>query len=263
MSVNKAAESKPVKNKWALVVGISNFSNPEINLKFAAKDAVDFSNFLLHDAHFPPDHVKVLTDKDATRDNIIKQLGDDWLGRRAAPDDLVVIYVSSHGSVSRSEAGGVNFLVAYDTKPDGLLSTGIPMQWLSQMIKEQVHSNRVVLILDVCHSGSSSGGEKGLVRENTFDVSKVGVGEGQAIVCSSAPEQVSWESKNYPNSVFTRRLIEGLKQDNSKVDLNKAFAYLKEQVESEVLRDRGKLQTPLLFSKAWQGTAPVLSVQTK
>lgn len=262
MAANAAVSTRPVKSKWALVIGVSTFENPEINLKYAAKDAVDFSNYLLTDAHFAADHVKVLTDKEATRDNIIKQLGDAWLGHRAAPDDLVVIYVSSHGSVSRTEAGGVNFLVAYDTKPDGLLSTGIPMQWLSQMIKEQVHSNRVVLVLDVCHSGASSSGDKGLVRENSFDVSKVGVGEGQAIVCSSAPEQVSWESKNYPNSVFTRRLIEGLKQDNSGADLNRAFSYLKDQVESEVLRDRGKLQTPLMFSKSWQGAPPVLSVGT-
>ncbi|MBX9688458.1 MAG: tetratricopeptide repeat protein [Candidatus Obscuribacterales bacterium] len=261
IQTTSTVETRPVREKWALVVGISNFADPSINLKYAAKDAIDFSNYLLKDANFAADHVKVLTDKDAGRDNIVKQLGDAWLGRRAAPDDLVVIYFSSHGSVSKNEAGGVNFLVAYDTKPDALLSTGIPMQWLSQMIKEQVHSNRVVLLMDVCHSGSSTG-EKGLVRDNNFNVAQIPIGEGQAIVCSSAPEQVSWESKNYANSVFTHRLIEGLKQNNSQADLNQAFTYLRDQVEAEVLRDRGSLQTPILFSKSWKGEAPVLSVKT-
>lgn len=258
-----ASPSGPVEvgDKWALVVGVSNFADSDLNLKYAAKDAIDFGNFLQSGAKFAPDHVKVITDKDATRDNIIKQLGGGWLGRLARPNDLVVVYVSSHGSVSRDEAGGVNFLVAHDTQANALLSTGIPMQWLSQIIKEQVHSDRVVVILDVCHSGAVSGGQKGLAREATkFDPAKLEVGAGQAIICSSAPEQVSWESKNYANSVFTRKLIEALQQEKSSVDLNKAYAYLKEQVESEVLRDRGQMQTPLLFSKAWRGAPPILSV---
>lgn len=253
--------SGAVGDKWALVVGVSNFADSDLNLKYAAKDAIDFGKFLESGAKFAPDHVKVITDKDATRDNIIKQLGTGWLGRLARPNDLVVVYVSSHGSVSRDEAGGVNFLVAHDTQANALLGTGIPMQWLSQIIKEQVHSDRVVVILDVCHSGAVSGGQKGLTRDtNKFDPAKLDVGAGQAIICSSAPEQVSWESKNYANSVFTKRLIEALQQEKSSVDLNKAYAYLKEQVESEVLRDRGQLQTPLLFSKAWKGAPPVLSV---
>lgn len=250
-----------VGDKWALVVGVSNFADSDLNLKYAAKDAIDFGNFLQSSAKFAPDHVKVITDKDATRDNIIKQLGAGWLGRLARPNDLVVVYVSSHGSVSRDEAGGVNFLVAHDTQANALLGTGIPMQWLSQIIKEQVHSDRVVVILDVCHSGAVSGGQKGLARDtNKFDPAKIEVGAGQAIICSSAPEQVSWESKNYANSVFTKKLIEALQQEKSSVDLNKAYAYLKEQVETEVLRDRGQMQTPLLFSKAWRGAPPVLSV---
>lgn len=261
-NASPAASKDAIRNRYALVVGISNFADPAINLRYAAKDAVDFAKFLTSDAHFPADNVKLLTDKDATRDNIIKQLGGGWLGRRAGPDDLVVIYVSSHGSTAKDEAGGVNFLVAHDTEPEALLSTGIPMQWLSQIIKEQVHARRVVLVMDVCHSGASAGGQKGLIRENQFDLTKVPIGEGQAIICSSAPEQVSWESKTYANSVFTRKLIEGLKQNNGQADLNQAFAYLKDQVEAEVLRDRGKLQTPIFFNKNWQGPAPVLTVST-
>jgi uncharacterized caspase-like protein len=254
---SQAVKQRPVKNKWALVIGISNFKESDINLRFAAKDAIDFSNYLVNDAGFNSGNVKLLTDKNATRDNIIKELGDGFLGRKAGPDDLVVIYVSSHGSTSMESADGVNFLVAHDTNPQALLSTGIPMQWLSQIIKEQVHSDRVILIMDVCHSGAASNGAKGLSREK-FNTDKITVGAGQAIICSSAPEQVSWESKNYQNSVFTRKLIEALKRPGSNLDT--AYDYLKEQVYAEVMQDRHKVQTPLYFSRAWQGPPPVLAV---
>jgi tetratricopeptide (TPR) repeat protein len=255
VEVSRDVTPRAVHDKWALVIGVSNFKDTSINLKYASKDAVDFKNYLINQAKFAPDHVKLLTDKDATRENIVKQIGDAWLGRLANPDDLVTIYISSHASQSKDEAGGINFLVAHDTEPDALVSTGIPMQWLSQIIKEQVHSNRVVLILDVCHAGSVNAGSKGLVRVTPVDMP---MGEGQMLLSSCKPDQVSWESTSYPNSVFTYKLLETLKA-NQQLDLTKAFDQLSEEVQSEVLRDRGKMQTPVLHSKAWVGPPPVLS----
>ncbi len=250
---------RPVKDKWALVIGISNFKDPSINLKYAAKDATDFRNYLTSEKHFQPDHVRLLTNSKATRDNIVGQLGDKWLGRLANKDDLVVVYVSSHGSQAKEEVG-VNFLVAYDTNKHSLLGTGIPMQWLSKIIKEQVHSDRVVLILDVCHAGAAVSADKSLTRVG-FDISKLSVGSGQAVMCSSLADQLSWESKTHPNSVFTRRLIEGLRLKGDKTKLNEAYDFVRDNVESEVLRDRGELQTPVLNMSMWQGEAPVLSVK--
>lgn len=54
---NMAVPNQPVKDKWALIIGVSNFSHPEYNLKYSAKDAVDFRNFLVNECKFSPDHV--------------------------------------------------------------------------------------------------------------------------------------------------------------------------------------------------------------
>jgi len=245
----------PITDKWCLCIGISNFQDPSINLKYAAKDATDFHNFIVANGNFKEDHVKLLTDSQATRENILAQLGDKWLGHLAKPTDLVLIYISSHGSQAMKQAGGTNFLVAYDTNKDSLLSSGIPMQWLSEMVKEQVHSNRILLILDVCHSGSASegvNGEKGIKRVFDVDMSKVTAGDGQLVLCSSAADQVSWESKQYPNSVFTRRLIEALQSKGASTSMTDAYKQLTTSVEQEVLRDRSVDQTPM-FKDNWQG----------
>ncbi|MBX9693514.1 MAG: tetratricopeptide repeat protein [Cyanobacteria bacterium] len=252
---------RPVRDKWALAIGISNFKDSSINLKYAAKDATDFSNFLVANQHFKPDHVKLLTDGEATRENIIGMLGDKWLGKLAHKDDLVLVYISSHGSSSMEAAGGVNFLVAHDTNKNSLMGTGIPMQWLTKMIKEQVQSDRVILVLDVCHSGSAAQGGKGLFRINGMSPDQITIGSGQMVLCSSLAEQVSWESKNYENSVFTRRLIEALQVNQNKTTILDAYRQLKFLVESEVLRDRANLQTPVLWNKEWSGGAPVLAIE--
>jgi tetratricopeptide (TPR) repeat protein len=259
-STSKVPE-KPVADKWALVVGISNFKDPSINLKYAAKDATDFRNYLISKGNFQPDHVKLLVDGSASRQNIIDQLGDKWLGRVANRDDLVVVYVSSHGSGAMEQAGGVNFLVAHDTNKNSLLATGIPMQWLTNMVKEQVHSERTVIIMDVCHGGSAAPAEKGLTRNTGLNLDKLSLGNGQAVLCSSLADQVSWESKTYQNSVFTRRLIEGLESKGNKTNLADAYDYLRDAVESEVLRDRGELQTPVLNTKLWLGSGAILAVE--
>lgn len=258
-STKDNAKNYPVTDKWALVIGISSFKDPEINLKFAAKDASDFANFLTSKAGFSKDHVRLLLNGQATREGIIQNLGTKWLGHLAAPDDLVVVYVSSHGSGAQEEADKINFLVAHDTDKNSLLSTGIPMQWFSKMIAEQVHAKRVVLILDVCHSAAASGAKSLSRQKASMSPEAFSIGEGQLVICSSAKDQVSWESKNYQNSVFTKNLIDAFA--TGKENLPTAFDKLKNNVQIEVLRDRSSLQTPIMWSKEWRGNPPVLSVQ--
>ncbi|MBK8223581.1 MAG: caspase family protein [Candidatus Obscuribacter sp.] len=147
-STDKAKINRPIKDKWALVIGISEFQDTSINLKYAAKDARDFAQFLVKECKFAPDHVRLLINKNATRENILAEIGDKWLPRVANPDDLVLIFVSSHGSPSKVDLNGVNYLVAHNTDKNSLYATGVPMQDLMRMIKDRVHSDRVVLMID-------------------------------------------------------------------------------------------------------------------
>ena len=61
----------PVTDKWALLVGISKFDRPSLNLKYAAKDAGDFKDFLINKCHFAADHILSLENERATKDNIM------------------------------------------------------------------------------------------------------------------------------------------------------------------------------------------------
>lgn len=245
--------NRPVRDKWALIIGISNFQDKNLNLKYPAKDARDFHDFLIKEANFAPDHVKLLVDEKATRANILSELGDKWLPRVANPDDLVLIYISSHGSASDMDIGGVNYLLAHDSQVDSLYASGLPMQDLTRIIKGRVHSDRVVLVLDACHSGAAeAAGSKGLYRKGNLDAEAVAQGTGQLVISSSQPSQVSWESKNYQNSVFTRCLIESLRKNGAATTLGDAFQNLKDRVQEEVLRERGVMQTPVLKTR-WKG----------
>lgn len=252
--------TRVVRDKWALLVGISKFKDQSINLKYPAKDARDFAKFLIKEEHFAPDHVMVLVDEKANREGILDAMGDKWLPRVAGPDDLVLIYISTHGSPSALDLGGVNYIVAYDTDKERLYSTGIAMQDLSRIIKGRIHSDRVVILLDACHSGATSmTDQKGISYKGNFDAMEVAQGTGQLVICSSDTSQVSWESKRTANSVFTNHLMKALRLNGDRTTLGQAFGYMKSCVEEEVRRDRGGLQTPVLKG-VWQGDELMVAV---
>ncbi len=247
-----ASVNRPVKDKWALVIGISKYAKPELNLKYSDQDAKDFYDYLVNEAHFAKDHVKLMLNEQATQKAILSEMGSKWLPRMVAPDDLLLVFISSHGSSSQMDIQGSNYIVAHDTDPDDLFATGIEMQQLVQVIKARVRSDRVVLVLDACHSGAAKASSKGLARQANYDAAVIAQGTGQLVIASSLPTQASWEHKELPNSVFTRSLIEGLRSNGNATTLAQAFSYLKQKVEDTVLRERGALQTPVLKS-VWEG----------
>ena len=253
----ETVDNSPVSDKWALVVGVSKFKNPSLNLRFAAKDAEDFRDYLINKGHFAADHVKLLTNEQATEKEIVSELGGKWLPHVAAPDDLVVIFLSSHGSPAYMDTAGVNYILAHDSDVEDLYSTALEMQDLVEVISKRIHAKRVILIIDACHSGALELGAKGLTRSN-FDINELALGTGRVVISSSLPEQVSWELKGQSNSIFTRELIDTLSSEGNRSLLD-SFKALKDSVQRTALKERGVLQTPVLKS-TWSGVGPVLSV---
>ena len=252
-------DDRPVADKWALVIGIDRFQDKRIpTLRYSAKDARDFADFLVKKGNFASDHILTLLNEQATFQNIEESLGDTWLPRRALSDDLVLIYVSTHGSPRELDVGKDNWLIAHNTNVDKLYSTGIELTSLAATVKKRTGCDRVVVILDACNSGAAqTGGGKGLIRPANFDINSI-IGEGEVVISSSDCNQRSWESKRYQNGVFTRKLIETLSGGGANRPLNEAFEELKSSVEQEVRFDRKATQTPLFKSK-WKGKPLVLA----
>lgn len=245
--------NRPVRDKWALVIGVSKFSDNSIpSLKFAAKDAQDFYQFLTTKGNFAKDHVRLLTNEEATQRRILDELGDKFLPRVVKPDDLVVIYFSSHGSPSRTDIRGKNFLVAYDSEKRNLYASGIEMQQLTDVIKDRVQSDRVLLVLDACHSGATSAGEKSTEPASNFNIQSIPLGSGQTVICSSQAEERSWESRRYENGIFTKQLMQALLKNGDQTAIDDAYKSLMTSVQNEVQEDEAAKQTPV-FKSTWKG----------
>ncbi len=255
-----AANHAPITDKWALVVGVSKFQDPTIpQLRYAAKDAKDFADFLVKKANFAPDHVRVLTNEQATQRRILSEIGDKFLPRVVRKDDLVVIFYSSHGSPANKDVAHANFLVAYDTEKSNLYATGIEMQNLTWILRDRVRAERILIVMDACHSGGGADGAKDAEEPSSINLKEVNLGSGQMILSSSAENERSWESKHYPNGVFTHHLMSAMEKDGPAGGLSKVFQDMEAAVEDEVRTEQGVSQTPKLRRDMWKGNDLLLA----
>lgn len=257
--VSKPA-NRPIRDKWALVIGITDFQDPDIpDLQYSAKDATDFYNYLVKEANFQPDHVRLLLNEQATQRRVLSELGSKFLARVVKPDDLVVLYFSTHGSPSQLDPRGKNYLVASDSDSDDLFATGIEMQKLLDSIQGRVLTDRVLLVMDACHSGFAAPDAKGMSRLGNFKADDLVQGSGQLVICSSLADERAWESTRYQNGVFTRKLLDGLRSKGSATTLVDAYSYARDAVGNEIKEDRpGAKQTPILKGK-WDGNDLVVA----
>ncbi len=255
LKADQRAKNRPVKNKWAVVIGIDKFVEKPLNNGLRMDRAAEaFYDYLTDQkaGRFEKEHVRLLTNQQATRQSILATLGDKWLGQVAGPDDLVVVFIGTHGFPA---ADGITYLCAQNTVLDNVFATGISMNDLMDNLKKQVKSDRIVVILQACYSGAAelTAGAKSLFHFYNVDLSKLLLGKGFVILSSSKPDQVTW------GDIFSSNLTKALRQGDGLISLNDAFKYAQQRTEYETTHDcvGCKVQTPLMKAD-WTGNDLVL-----
>jgi Caspase domain len=250
-SVAAGAGPGPVGEKWALVVGISKFQDKHLpRLNFASKDAKDFASLLLDPSvgRFKTANVHALDDGQVTARQLKMEL--NWLARSAQPNDLVVIFLSSHGTPRNRDTAEVNYIATSETETepeDNLFATAVPMVEISDVVRTRIKAERTVILLDTCHSGAAAR-DASMVRDSAASekaLDRIRQGVGRAIVTSSSSEEQSYEGKPYDNGYFTHFLIEALRKNKGRDSVEQVYASLKQNVSTAAASIERK-QTPVL-----------------
>jgi hypothetical protein len=272
----------PIRNRYALVVGVGKFKNGITPLQYSVKDATLFYRFLLEQAAFTKNSTYFLADQNATSSNIVKYL--NGIRNAAQEDDLVVVYMSSHGTPP-DKFGGV-YIVTYDTEVnprERVWHTAVAETALKDFV-ENLRARRLVMILDTCYSngayraipgflppgGKSLGvgdenegygvstaqgkrlfGAKDIVLEDqpkraSSTGKSIGSQDsyGKVLISASSAGEKSWESDQLRNSVFTYYFVDGMKRYDGSV--KDAFDYSKPRTLQRVQQEKGAeiSQTP-------------------
>lgn len=251
----KEALNRPVRQKWAVVVGISKFQDRRLNSDLNySKTARRFYDYLIDPqaGRFRADHVRLLTDEKASLQNINNSFGHSWLGKYAEADDLVLVYIATRAFPTTD---GNSYLCAYNCVLDNIYGSCISLQELMKALRSQIKAERVVLVLEAPYSGSAELGaaEKSKISRFNLDPEQLSLGKGLIILSSSKPEQLSW------SDLFTDNLISSLKEKDGLVPLEEAFIKTRQKTEYDSVRRQqaARKQTPVLKS-SWQGNDLVI-----
>jgi uncharacterized caspase-like protein len=213
---------------------------------------------------FKPSNVHLLVDGEVTTRQLKQEL--NWLARSANdPNDLVVIFLSSHGTARNKDTAEVNYIATSDTEiepEDSLFATALPMVQISDIVRSRIKAQRTVILLDTCHSGAATASPTGsgpLRSDSSASndaLDRIRQGVGRAIVTSSSVEEKSYEGQPYSNGYFTHFLLEGLRKDGGQVSVDQLYAFLKQNVSKAAGLIQRK-QTPV-FSHSEHGAEIII-----
>lgn len=221
-----------------------------MNLKAPLKDAEAFADYLTKDAGFAQSHVVRIYDKEARKKFILSTLSD--LGQKIRPDDLFVFYVNCHGSGPTPRTRG-NYLLLYDFSGPESYDKQLLMQELSETLRSRIPAERLVLIVQACHSGFAKAGS----IPSAELVSEELQGRGRIIATACTGYESSWVYKK--GGVFTMALIPNLRRFTK---LKEALEHTQADViamrESENSRRR---MHPVIKYDQWIGDDAVLKAK--
>ncbi len=156
---------------------------------------------------------RLLIDADANLDNIKKHLLD--ISREVRKQDAVVLYISSHGTLSMNQEGILSkYVVTHDSRHDRLGTTGLSHSFLKNWA-ESLKSSRNLMIFASCHSGV---GKSRLAPEISAllaqrkgpTISLEDVSEGILVLSAAAEGEAAHESPELQGDVYTHFLMEAL-----------------------------------------------------
>ncbi|OGW25893.1 MAG: hypothetical protein A2X55_02890 [Nitrospirae bacterium GWB2_47_37] len=244
--------TKPSLN--AIIVGINEYKNPKLQLKYAVSDAELFENTLkkVTAGLFEKVNIKKLvTKEETTNESIIKELK---AYKSLNPDDVFVFFVASHGTVDNGEY----FLITSNvgsTRTEKLKTDALPQGMLKELIAN-IPATKKLIIIDTCSAGAL--GEaiqvamltRGMSEDTAMKILSRAV--GSTILSASTSVQEAVEGYQ-GHGLFTYVLVEGLK---GKADKGKTG-----YVKTTELADYVDNEVPVLAEKVFKKAQyPTISI---
>ena len=239
--------------RYALLIGIGKCQDKRIpKLDYTAADAKAMYAVLTDPSHgrFAKERVKLLLDEKATAKNIRRHF--TWLRRNARAEDMVVVFYSGHGAPE----GKRTYWVPYDAEIDDLDATAIPNDYITRRLAA-IRAKRLITFLDSCYSAAIAEKEdkpKALFDQDFF---KKFQGAGRVTITASDGQELSLESKDLRQGVFTHYLVQALKgkadtNGDGAVELEEVWAHVRKRVTDEAMK-RGNRQRPQLIGSLSAG----------
>jgi len=239
-----AERSHPAGELYAIVAGVSRYSNPQLNLGFSSKDAESMATALqlAGDRLFGCGHVHIFlfSSRDQAPPFASCSVGSSaaadevrWASPtkanmerafaaagKAKPQDVLVLYLSGHGvalgdtyAYPTADAGTID---PNDLSQDGqLLSrTAVTSDELANWVNQGIPATHEVMIIDTCAAGAAAAKltqTREVPSDQTRALDRLKDNTGFHLLMGAAADAVSYEANSYGQGLLTYALLEGMK----------------------------------------------------
>jgi len=202
---------------WALIIGINSYQHVD-PLSFAVDDALAINKILSEKYGFKKEHIKLITDDEATKDNIMNGFQEILLS--AGENDRIVVFYAGHGDTYPLPNGGdMGYLIPVDGEAtkDRIFLTSISMSRLEELATMSA-AKHILYLVDACYGGLTLA-TRGLGKEQTPEyLRKMTKEKGRQVITAGGKDEKVMEKPEWGHSAFTKNLISGL--ENELADAN-------------------------------------------
>ena len=202
-----APREVPKPKLYALVIGVSNYSSPQLKLGYAAKDARDIDRLLRaqQGGLYSEVHTRLLVDREVTRAEVIKGL--QWLETQMTRrEDIGVVFFAGHGITDEKQT---YWFLPHDSTPEEVRTNAISKDDVLRTLRSL--AGKAVWILDTCHAGGAVADAR-RVDINVI-INEIALSENGIVgFASSQGRETSVERDEWKNGAFTKALIEAVEE---------------------------------------------------
>lgn len=191
-------------NLYVVAIGIGDYEDEKLpDLKFACKDANDFSKAIAKKRGLPyaEVEVKTLCDEEATREEIFEAL--EWLSQVSSPSNVCIFYYAGHGYVNEKDRFYFVPYGAHAEKRHECVD--------AQAFRDEANEidGKFIVFLDACYSAALLGGNRSAVTDHFLEQLR-SAKNGMMLYASSDSDTKSKENPEWQNGAYTHVLVEAL-----------------------------------------------------
>ena len=233
---------------YAVIVGVSKYQDPSLNLIFAASDAKKFHDLLTANKQNP--NIVLLLDEKATQSNIINAINTTF--RKAKANDRIIFFFSGHGTDG--------YFCQYDA--DYSYESLLNHEAIQNAFKQSKASIKLCIV-DACFAGSlknvSASKTKSSVNLFKEYVAPSNAKKENIIIFTSSREnQYSKEDIFLGQGLFTYYLIQAFlgkadENNDKKVTAKEMYTYVRTNIATRTKNS----QIPVMFGRFSENTVIV------
>ncbi|NEQ36508.1 MAG: caspase family protein [Okeania sp. SIO3I5] len=259
--------SEKFSHGYALLIGVGESAYPRLSLPVTVKDTQAIYAALVDPklCGYPEGNIRVLNDKDATRDNILEGL--KWLKEQAEADPkaTIFIYYSGHGDLN--VADNQYYLLPHDIDPRDIPNSALGADSFIEALRK-ITAEKLLVVIDSCHAAGMATSKdpadilsadkamleklKGLkaVSLEPSLLKKFMESKGRVVLASSRGEQKSWIRSDKKLSIYTHHFLEALhgasnKPGDTEVTVSNLIQHLGKAVPNSAMEQYKQEQIPI------------------